>query len=67
MIGTLIFADIPLATLGADDPFWGWSDQCKPGLIWNKVPPISDVWQKQGVTQSTWSKQAPNVEDHKKC
>ena len=67
MIGTLIFADIPLATVGAEDIIWGWKDQCPSEDIWNKVPAndnqwsaelkASNIWNKSPARKSEWQKQ----------
>ena len=70
MIGTLIFADIPLAIWPEAEPNWGWIDQCpgKPSdYPWGKLPAnedqwsaqvrASNIWSKQAVAASSWSKQ----------
>ena len=58
MIGTLIFADIPLATVGGDDAFWGWIDQCPEKNLWNKRPANDGQWSAQVKAGSIWNKQA---------
>ena len=58
MIGTLIFADIPLATVGGDDAFWGWIDQCPEKNLWNKRPANDGQWSAQVKADHIWSKQA---------
>ena len=70
MIGTLIFADIPLAIWSESEPNWGWHDQCpgKPSdYHWSKVPAnedqwsaqvrASNIWMKRSASQSDWHKQ----------
>ena len=57
MIGTLIFADIPLATVGGDDAFWGWIDQCPDSHIWNKRPANDGQWSAQIKANQFWNKQ----------
>ena len=57
MIGTLIFADIPLATVGGDDAFWGWIDQCPESHIWNKRPANQSQWSAQLKADQLWNKQ----------
>ncbi len=57
MIGTLIFADIPLATVGGDDAFWGWIDQCPEKHTWGKRPANDGQWSAQVKADQIWNKQ----------
>jgi hypothetical protein len=57
VIGTLIFADIPLATVGIEDAFWGWKDQCPDKHIWNKLPANEDQWSAQLKASNIWNRQ----------
>ena len=57
MIGTLIFADIPLATVGGD-AFWGWIDQCPEKNTWGKRPANDGQWSAQIKASNIWNKQA---------
>ena len=63
MIGTLIFADIPLATVGGDDAFWGWIDQCPEKDIWNKRPANDGEWSAQVKAEQIWSRRASASSD----
>ena len=60
MIGTLIFADIPLATVGKEEIIWGWKDQCPSDGIWNKAPANQDRWSAQARARQIWNK-SPSV------
>lgn len=59
MIGTLIFADIPLAIWPESEPNWGWIDEC-PGKPsdhpWGKVPANQDQWSAQVRASNIWNK-----------
>lgn len=57
MIGTLIFADIPLATFEVEDAFWGWIDKCPDKHIWNELPANQDQWSDQLKASNIWNRQ----------
>ena len=56
MIGTLIFADIPLAVWDSSDANWGWIDRCPEKDIWSKVPANEDQWSAQVRASNIWNK-----------
>jgi hypothetical protein len=69
VIGTLIFADIPLAIWPESDPNWGWNDKC-PGRPsdhpWNKVPANEDNWSAQVRAENVWNKRLAAHSDWQK-
>jgi hypothetical protein len=63
VIGTLIFADIPLAIWPESGPNWGWIDRCPEKNIWNKVPANEDIWSAQFRAENIWNKKPPAQSD----
>jgi hypothetical protein len=56
VIGSLIFADIPLAIMPDGEVNWGWNDRCPEKNIWNKVPANEDQWSAQVRASNIWNK-----------
>lgn len=56
MIGALIFADIPLATVPEPDFGWGWNDVCPEKDVWDKQPANDGDWVKQVRHAGGWRK-----------
>ena len=57
MIGTLIFADLPLAIAGGDSVLWGWNDVCPEKGLWSKQPANEGQWSAQVRASNIWNKQ----------
>jgi hypothetical protein len=66
VLGQLIFADIPLATVGGEDALWGWNNQCPDKNIWNKVPANEDQWSTQVRASNIWNKRLAASSDWQK-
>ena len=61
MIGALIFAETPFASIG-DMPYVerGWIKDCPEKNDWNKVPAEASGWQVIDRSKSDWDKQPIN-------
>jgi hypothetical protein len=62
MLGQLVFAEIPFASIG-QPPYIerGWIKECPETNLWSKMPTEVSSWQRLDKASNDWSKAAAKV------